>query len=276
MPFVTANAPSRGLIGYTGVVDSTFSALTLGYPGVSSNYKASDLNELQSSLASTLPSNIDKSLQSTYVLPSGQLGTLPTAVVSHGKTTLHPYGPSRDSIVSTGIVCQPMSGRVFSNFPLLISQPSVSVHPNVITSKVAQACTVVNNSARVAQQPNPQMPFLSKSAAQPIYPAPSSSNFDPNILQSFFKSLIAHEALPQFELDVLSRDPLKWPERKGMFESTCCKPSVSLDYRMRYLKLYIWKAKATIDGFGYEGVHFDPTQKRFGAPHVIVSKHPQV
>ena len=73
-----------------------------------------------------------------------------------------------------------------------------------------------------------------------------------------------------------------------MFESTCCKPSVSLDHRMRYLKLFTsGKAKATINGFGYLGVHFDQAftslQKRFGAPHIIVwaqieklSKHPQV
>ena len=102
------------------------------------------------------------------------------------------------------------------------------------------------------------------------------------------ESQIAHESLPKFELDVFSGDPLKWPEWKGMFESTCCKPSVSLDHRMRYLKLFTsGKAKATIDGFGYLGVHFDQAfaslQKRFGAPHIIVgaqieklSKHPQV
>ena len=147
---------------------------------------------------------------------------------------------------------------------------------------------MIKNSARVAQQPNTQMPFLSNSAAQPIYPAPSSSNFDPNILKGFLESQIAQEALPKFQLDVFSGDPLKWPEWKGMFESTCCEPSVSIDHRMRYLKLFTsGKAKATIDGFGYLGVHFDQAfaslQKRFGAPHIIVgaqieklSKHPQV
>ena len=57
---------------------------------------------------------------------------------------------------------------------------------------------------------------------------------------------------------------------------------------MRYLKLFTsGKAKATIDGFGYLGVHFDQAfaslQKRFGAPHIIVgaqieklSKHSRV
>ena len=247
------------------------------------------MNELQSSLASTLPSNIDNSLQSTYVLPSSQLRSLPTAAVSHSKAALPSYSPSRAPIASTGNVFHPISGMSFSNFSLLNSQPSVNVHPKVNTSKVAQASTVINNSARLDQQPNPRMPFSSVSATQPpIYPVPSPSNFDPNILQSFLESQIAHESLPKFELDVFSGDPLKWPEWKGMFESTCCKPSVSLDHRMRYLKLFTsGKAKATIDGFGYLGVHFDQAfsslQKRFGDPHIIVgaqieklSKHPQV
>ena len=223
------------------------------------------------------------------MLPSSQLGSLPTAAVSHSQAALPSYGPSRALIASTGNVLHPISGMSFSNFSLLNSQPPVGVQPNVNTSNVAPSCTVNNNSPRLAQQPNPQIPFLSNSATQPpIYPVPSSSNFDPNILQSFLESQIAHESLPKFELDVFSGDPLKWPERKGMFESTCCKPSVSLDHRMRYLKLFTsGKAKATIDGFGYLGVHFDQAfaslQKRFGAPHIIVaaqieklSKHPQV
>ena len=57
---------------------------------------------------------------------------------------------------------------------------------------------------------------------------------------------------------------------------------------MRYLKFFTsGKAKATIDGFGYLGVHFDQAfasfQKRFGAPHIIVGaqieklkQHPQL
>ena len=73
-----------------------------------------------------------------------------------------------------------------------------------------------------------------------------------------------------------------------MFESTCCKPSVSLDHRMRYLKLSTsGKAKGTLDECRYLGVHFNEAfallQKRFGAPRFIVgaqieklSKHLQV
>ena len=289
LPFVGANAPSKGPISSTGVVDGTFGALTLGNRVVPSNNEASGLNELQSSLASTLPSNVDNSLQSTNVLPSSQLRTLPTAVVSHGKAALPSYGPSRASIASTGNVFKPISGMSFSNISLLNSQTSVGVQSNVNISKVAQACTVNNNSARLAQQPNPQITFVSNSATQPpVYPVPSSSNFAPNVLQSFLESQIAHESLPKSELDVFSGDPLKWPEWKRMFESTCCKPSVSIDHRVRYLKLFTsGKAKATIDGFGYLGVHFDQAfaslQKRVGAPNIIVgtqieklSKHPRV
>ena len=222
MPFVGVNAPLKEPIGSTGVVDGTFGALTLGNRVVPSNNEASGLNELQSSLASTLSSNIDNSLQSTYVLPSSQLRSLPTAVVSHGKAALPSYGPSRTPIASTGNVLHPISGMGFSNLSLLNSQPSVGVQQNINISKVAQACTVNNNSARLAQQPNPQIPFVSNYATQPpVYPVPSSSNFAPNILQSFLESQIAHESLPKFELDVFSGDPLKWPEWKGMFESTC-------------------------------------------------------
>ena len=289
LPFVDVNAPSKATISSTGVVGSTFGSLTIGNKVVSSNNETIGLIVPQSSLASTLPSNIDNSLQNTYVLPSSQLGSLPTAAVSHSKAALPSYGPSRAPIASTGNVLHPISGMSFSNFSLLNSQPPVGVQANVNTSNVAPSCTVNNNSARLAQQPNPQIPFLSNSATQPpIYPVPSSSNFDPNILQSFLESQIAHESLPKFELDVFSGDPLKRPDWKGMFESTCCKPSVSLDHRMRYLKLFTsGKAKATIDGFGYLGVHSDQAfaslQKRFGAPHIIVgaqieklSKHPQV
>ena len=57
---------------------------------------------------------------------------------------------------------------------------------------------------------------------------------------------------------------------------------------MRYLKHFTaGKAKATIEGFGYLGVHFAQAfaslQKRFGAPQIVVgaqiekvSKYPQV
>ena len=222
------------------------------------------------------------------VMHSSQLVSFLTAVVSQGKTTLPSSSPRRAPITSTGNGFQLISGMSFSNLSFLTSQPSVSIHPNVNTSMVAQASTVFDNSARVAQQPNTQLPFLSNSAAQLIYLAPSSSNFDPNILQNFLESQIAHEALPKFELDVFSLGPLKWPEWKGMFEYTFCKPSVSLDHRLRYVKLFTsGKTKATIDGFGYLGVHFDQAfaslQQRFGAPHIIVgaqleklSKHPQV
>ena len=91
----------------------------------------------------------------------------------------------------------------------------------------------------------------------------------------FFENQIAHESLPKFELDIFSGDPLNWSEWKRMFQSTCCKPSVSLDHCVRYLKLFTsGKAKATIDVFVYLGVHFDQAfaslQKRFGAPHNIV------
>ena len=287
--FVDVNAPSKATISSTGVVGSTFEALTIGNKVVPSNNETIGLIVPQSSLPSTLPSNIDNSLQNIYVLPSSQLASLPTAAVSHSKAALPSYGPSRAPIASTGNVLHPTSGMSLSNFSLLNSQPPVGVQPNVNTSNVAPSCTVNNNSARLAQQANPQIPFLSNSATQPpIYPVPTSSNFDPNILQSFLESQIAHESLPKFELDVFSGDPLKWPEWKGMSESTCFKPSVSLDYRMRYLKLFTsGKAKATIDGFGYLGVHFDQTiaslHKRFGAPYIIVgaqieklSKHPQM
>ena len=43
----------------------------------------------------------------------------------------------------------------------------------------------------------------------PVYPVPSPSDFAPNIVQSFLENRIAHESLPNFELDVFSGDPLK-------------------------------------------------------------------
>ena len=92
-------------------------------------------------------------------MPSSQLGSLPTAAVSHSKAALPSYGPSRAPIASTGNVLHPISGMSFSNFSLLNSQPPVGVQPNVNTSNVAPSCTVNNNSARLAQQPNPQIPF---------------------------------------------------------------------------------------------------------------------
>ena len=216
--------------------------------------------------------------------------SLPTAAVLQGKTTLPSSGPLRTLITSNGNGFQTIIGMSLSNIFLLNSQPSVSVHPNVKTSKVAQACTVINNSAKLDQQPNPRKPFSSLSAKQPpLYTAPSFSNFIPNIAQSILKNQTAHEVLPtKFGLDVFSGDPLKWPEWKGMFESICCKPSVSLDHRMRFLKFFTpGKAKANIVGFGYLGVQFDQAfaslQTTFGAPHIIVGaqikklrKHPQV
>ena len=167
---------------------------------------------MKSSLASTLPSNIDNSLQSTYVLPSSQIRSLPTRVDSHGKAALPSYGPSRAPVASTGNVFHPLNGISFSNFSLLNSQPSVGVQPNVNTSKVAHDCTVNNNSARLAQQPNPQKLFVSNSARPPpVYPVPSRSNFAPNILQSFVESQIANESFPKFEHDVFSGFPIQWP-----------------------------------------------------------------
>ena len=121
---------------------------------------------------------------------------------------------------------------------------------------------------------------------QPIYLA-SSFNFALNILQRFLENQIAHVSLPQFELDVFSGGPRKWPKWKRMFESICCKPSVSLDHRMRYLKHSTsGEANGTVDGFGYLGFHFDrafASLQKVGAPHIIVgaqieklNKHPQV
>ena len=65
LPFVDVNAPSKAPISSSSVVDSTFSALTIGNKVVSSNNEAFRLNVLQSSLASTLPSNTDNSLRKT-------------------------------------------------------------------------------------------------------------------------------------------------------------------------------------------------------------------
>ena len=141
------------------MVDGTFGALTLGNRVFPSNNEASCLNELQSSLGSTLPSNIDNSLQSTYVLPLSQLRSLPTAFVSHGKAALPSHGPSRAPIASTGRFLHPIGGMSFSNFSLLNSQPSVGVQPNGNSCKDAQACTVKINSAKLAQQTNPQIPL---------------------------------------------------------------------------------------------------------------------
>ena len=95
LPFVDVNAPLKAPLSSSGVVDSTFGALTLANEVVFPNNEAFGLNVLQSSLASTLPSKIDNRLQNTYVLPSSQLVSLPTAVVSQGKTTLSSSGPPR-------------------------------------------------------------------------------------------------------------------------------------------------------------------------------------
>ena len=107
-------------------------------------------------------------------------------------------------------------------------------------------------------------------------------------LQSFFDTRLFQESLPKLNLECFSGDPLKWPEWKGMFQSTCCHPSVSNDHKMRYLKLFTaGKAKATIEGFGFGGNFFEHAfaalQRRFGSPHLVVgaqidkmSKHPPV
>ena len=107
-------------------------------------------------------------------------------------------------------------------------------------------------------------------------------------LQSFFDTRLFQESLPKLNLECFSGDPLKWPEWKGMFQSTCCHPSVSNDHKMRYLKLFTaGKAKATIEGFGFGGNFFEQAfaalQRRFGSPHLVVgaqidkmSKHPPV
>ena len=46
-----------------------------------------------------------------------------------------------------------------SKLSLSNSQPSVGVLPNVNFIKDAQTCTVIKNSAWVAQQPTPEKPF---------------------------------------------------------------------------------------------------------------------
>ena len=109
----------------------------------------------------------------------------------------------------------------------------------------------------------------------------------PNI-QTFYDTRFLQESLPKLSLDSFSGDPLKWPEWKGMFEATCCHPSVSNEHKMRYLKLCTTgKARSTIEGYGYSGVYFDQAfaalQRRFGSPHLVVSaqiekmnKHPVV
>ena len=97
----------------------------------------------------------------------------------------------------------------------------------------------------------------------------------PNI-QTFYDTRLLQESLPKLSLDSFSGDPLKWPEWKGMFEATCCHPSVSNEHKMRYLKLCTTgKARSTIEGYGYSGVYFDQAfaalQRRFGSPHLVVS-----
>ena len=107
-------------------------------------------------------------------------------------------------------------------------------------------------------------------------------------IQSFFDTRLFQESLPKLNLECFPGDPLKWPEWKGMFQSTCCHPSVSNDHKMRHLKLFTaGKAKATKEGFCFGGNFFEQAfaalQRRFGSPHLVVgpqvdkmSKHPPV
>ena len=107
-------------------------------------------------------------------------------------------------------------------------------------------------------------------------------------LQSFFDTRLFQESLPKLNLECFSVDPLKWPDWKGMFQLTCCHPSVSHEHKIRYLKLFTAGiAKATIEGFGFGGSCFEQAfaalQRRFGSPHLVVgaeidkmSKHPPV
>ena len=89
-----------------------------------------------------------------------------------------------------------------------------------------------------------------------------------------FEKQMCHESSPQFKLDVFEGDPMKWPEGHGLFVATC-NPTVSLDMRTRYLKLFTTGiARATIEGYGFSGIHFEQAfaaiTRRFGAPHSIV------
>ena len=61
LSIVGVNDPTKTPIVSNGVVDSTSGALTLGNQVASSNKEAFGLNLLQSSLANTLSSNIDRS-----------------------------------------------------------------------------------------------------------------------------------------------------------------------------------------------------------------------
>ena len=141
-------------------------------------------------------------------------------------------------IASTGNVFHPISAMNFLNFSLLNSQTSVNVHPNVFTSKVAQACTVINNSARLAQQPNPQMPFCL------ILLGNLTSILllvHPTLIRTFSKVawrgkllLSRFQKLKLMSLVENHSNGL----RKKYLESNCGKPSFSLDHRMRYLKRF--------------------------------------
>ena len=76
----------------------------------------------------------------------------------------------------------------------------------------------------------------------------------PNI-QTLYETCLHQVSLPKLRLDSFSGNPLKWPEWKGVFEATCCHPSMSNEQKMRYLKLCTTgKARSTIEGYGYGGV----------------------
>ena len=94
-------------------------------------------------------------------------------------------------------------------------------------------------------------------------------------LGSFFDTRLFQESLPKLNIECFSGDPLKWPEWKGMFQSTCCHPSFSNDHKMQYLKLFTaGKAKATKEIFGFGGNFFEQAfaalQRRFRLSHLVV------
>ena len=72
---------------------------------------------------------------------------------------------------------------------------------------------------------------------------PVNSGIPQNQLNQLSDSLVLQQSLPRINVDDFDGDPLKWPEWKGMFNSTCCRPEVSSDHRMRYLKRFT-KGKA--------------------------------
>ena len=174
-------------------------------------------------------------------------------------------------------------------------QPISETFQPPIQSVAFQPIPPVSTNRIFAKPPNFQ-PNLASGAglAPPLVSSSTAPNFatpvNPTLtlLENFLEKQMHHESLPKFELDIFEGDPVKWPEWQGLFLATCCNASVSLDMRMRYLKLFTsGKARATIEGYGFSGVHFDQAfaalKRRFGAPHLIVgaqiekiSKYPQV